>query len=185
MFSNCKLLIISVNCCWLYCNQSIKIAFFYKQIVMLKVIVLRAQDFDTTPTDMETLDEQLDAANARLTEQSEKLAALETEIATLQATNEELSDNLTHTKEQLASVEGAYRQALEEVQQLKAEAKSAEERAAEYYGKPAAAQPVTAKGDPDVRPVSERFAAIKDPAAQTAFLRSLSDAERAELYNNL
>ena len=47
---------------------------------------------------METLDEQLDAANARLTEQSEKLAALETEIATLQATNEELSDNLTHTK---------------------------------------------------------------------------------------
>jgi len=27
---------------------------------------------------METLDEQLDAANARLTEQSEKLAALET-----------------------------------------------------------------------------------------------------------
>ena len=141
--------------------------------------------FDTTPTFMETLDEQLDAANARLTEQSEKLAALETEIATLQATNEELSDNLTHTKEQLASVEGAYRQALEEVQQLKAEAKSAEERAAEYYGKPAAAQPVTAKGDPDVRPVSERFAAIKDPAAQTAFLRSLSDAERAELYNNL
>lgn len=141
--------------------------------------------FDITPSDMETLDEQLDAANARLTEQSEKLAALETEIATLQATNEELSDNLTHTKEQLASVEGAYRKALEEVQQLKAEAKSAEERAAEYYGKPAAAQPVTAKGDPDVRPVSERFAAIKDPAAQTAFLRSLSDAERAELYNNL
>ena len=141
--------------------------------------------FDTTPTDMETLDEQLDAANARLTEQSEKLAALEKEIATLQATNEELSDNLTHTKEQLACVEGAYRKALEEVQQLKAEAKSAEERAAEYYGKPAAAQPVTAKGDPDARPVSERFAAIKDPAAQTAFLRSLSDAERAELYNNL
>ena len=55
--------------------------------------------FDTPPTNMETLDEQLDAANARLTEQSEKLAALETEIATLQATNEELLDNLTHTKE--------------------------------------------------------------------------------------
>ena len=144
-----------------------------------------AKYFDTIPTDMETLDEQLDAANARLTEQTERITALETENTTLLAANEELKDNLAHAKEKLAELEGAHRKALDEVQRLKAEAKSAEERAAEYYGAPAAAQPVTSKGDPAVRPVSERFAAIKDPAEQTLFLRSLSNAERAELYNNL
>lgn len=134
---------------------------------------------------MDTLDEQLDSANAQVAELNTQLAALEKENATLQAANEELSENLTHTKEQLAQVESAHRQALEDVQRLKAEAKSAEERAAEYYGAAAAPQQVTTKGDPDATTLQERFAAIKTPSEQTAFLRSLTDAQRAELYSNI
>lgn len=132
---------------------------------------------------METLDEQLDAANARLTEQTEQLRALEAENTALQAANDELKENLAHSKDQLAELEGNYRKALDDVQRLKAEAKTAEQRAAEYYGASTAAQPVTGKGDPALRPVRERFAAISDPAEQTLFLRSLSASERAELYS--
>ena len=43
---------------------------------------------------METLDEQLDAANARLTEQTEQLRALEAENTALQAANDELKEKI-------------------------------------------------------------------------------------------
>ena len=142
---------------------------------------------------METLDEQLDAANAKVT-------ALETEVASLgeslkvaetakqnaEAVNAELSDNLAATKDKLAAQELQLRDALAEVEKLKAEAKTAEERAAEIYGAEAGkAAAVTAKGDPATLPVADRFKAISDPAAQTAFLRSLSEGERAELFSNI
>jgi len=144
-----------------------------------------ATNFDTHHTNMDTLDEQLDAANAQVAELTAQLTALQQENATLQAANEELTENLTHTREQLAGMEGAHRQALEDVQRLKAEAKTAEERAAEYYGAAAAPQHVTTKGDPDAVSLHERFAAIKTPGEQTVFLRSLTDAQRAELYSNI
>jgi len=142
---------------------------------------------------MNTIDEQLDAANAQAAELKAQVATLtdalqaaEQDKAILETANAELTDNLADAKERLAKQEAATHEALAQVEQLKAEAKSAEERAAEFYGAMSgSAAAVTAKGDPDVRPISERFAAISDPAAQTAFLRSLSDAERAELYNNL
>lgn len=142
-------------------------------------------NFDTHITIMDTLDEQLDAANAQVTELNAQLTALQQENATLQAANEELTENLSHTREQLASMESAHRQALEDVQRLKAEAKTAEERAAEYYGAAAAPQQVTTKGDPEATSLHERFAAIKTPGEQTVFLRSLTDAQRAELYSNI
>ena len=145
----------------------------------------KATIFDIPISIMDTLDEQLDAANAQVSELKTQLASLQQDNATLQAANEELTENLTHTREQLAQVENAHRQALEDVQRLKAEAKSAEERAAEYYGAPAEAQPVTSKGDPDAVSLHERFAAIKTPGQQTVFLRSLTDAQRAELYSNI
>lgn len=141
---------------------------------------------------MDTIDEQLDAALAKnreleslLADANARAASLETENATLEAANAELKDNLSLAKENLAKLEASNREAQEIIATLQAEAKSAEQKAAEIYGAqagmPAA---VTPKGDP-VRPLIERFRAITDPAQQTQFLRSLSDAERAELYANI
>lgn len=142
---------------------------------------------------METLDEQLDAANAKVTALEAEVASLgeslkeaETAKQNAEAVNAELSDNLTATKDKLAAQEIQLRDALAEVEKLKAEAKTAEERAAEIYGAEAGkAAAVTAKGDPATLPVADRFKAISDPAAQTAFLRSLSEGERAELFSNI
>lgn len=141
---------------------------------------------------MENLDEQLDAANARvadleaqLTAANENAAALAHDKETLEAANAELADNLTATKEKLAQLEVKHGEALSTIDTLKAEAKTAEERAAEIYGARASAPvAVTAKGDP-ARPLIERFRAVTDPAAQTQFIRNLTDAERTELFANL
>lgn len=142
---------------------------------------------------MDTIDEQLDAAHAKVEELNGQLADLQTtleqarsEKEVLEAANAELTDNLKAAKEKAATQEQKLREALSEVDRLKTEAKSAEERAAEYYGTTAGhAAAVTAKGDPAAVPVAERFKAIKDPAAQTAFLRALGEAERAELFSNI
>lgn len=142
---------------------------------------------------METLDEQLDAANAKVTALEAEVASLgeslkeaETAKQNAEAVNAELSDNLAATKDKLAAQEIQLRDALAEVEKLKADAKTAEERAAEIYGAEAGkAAAVTAKGDPATLPVADRFKAISDPAAQTAFLRSLSEGERAELFSNI
>lgn len=143
--------------------------------------------------DMETLDEQLDAANAKVAELTDRVAGLEASLqeaaskqGVLETANAELTDNLTATKDKLAAQEIQLRDALAEVEKLKADAKTAEERAAEIYGAEAGkAAAVTAKGDPATLPVADRFKAISDPAAQTAFLRSLSEGERAELFSNI
>ena len=149
--------------------------------------------FDMPHKDMETLDEQLDAANAKVAELNGQVAGLQTALEQartdkemLETANSELADNLKAAKETAASQEQRLREALAEVDRLKAEAKTAEERAAEIYGAQAG-QPVavTAKGNPPEVSVSERFKAITDPAGQTAFLRSLSDSERAELFSNI
>ena len=142
---------------------------------------------------MDNIDAQLDAANAKaatleteLAELKASLQASDTEKAALEVANSELKDNLTAVTAKLADSEAAYRASTEEVAQLKNDAKTAEEKAAEFYGAQAAsnAAEVTAKGDP-ARPVAERFKAITDPSKQTEFLRSLSDAEKAELFANI
>lgn len=142
---------------------------------------------------MDTIDEQLDMANAKvneltaqLAEAQASLAAAIDEKASLEAINSELADNLTAAKEKLAQQELDNREAFAQIEQLKAEARTAEERAAEFYGTPAGkAAAVTAKGDDKAQLVAERFKAITTPQGQTAFLRSLSDTERAELFANL
>ena len=142
---------------------------------------------------MQTLDEQLDEANAKVNELNGQVAALQTSLqeaeqakTVLETANAELVANLADAKDKLAKQELATQEAQTQVEQLKAEAKTAEERAADIYGatagKPAA---VTAKGDTSTLSVLERFKAISTPSGQTQFLRSLSDAERAELYSNL
>ena len=141
---------------------------------------------------MDTIDEQLDAALAKsreleiqLAEANARAASLENEKAAFEAANAELKDNLSTAKDNLAKLEASNREAQETIATLKAEAKSAEQKAAEIYGAQAGEPaPVTPKGDP-VRPVVERFRAITDPAQQTQFLRSLSNAELAELYADL
>lgn len=142
---------------------------------------------------MKTIDEQLDAANAKVEERTGQLASAQAALeaanhdkAALEAVNAELSDNLTAAKDKLAAQEVAMRDAHARIEQLQAEAKSAEERAAEYYGTPAGqAAAVTPKGDPATLPIAERFKAVSTPAGQTQFIRSLSETERAELFSNL
>lgn len=142
---------------------------------------------------MDTLDEQLDAANAKVAELNGQLAELQTSMEqaradkeVLETANAELASNLQASKDKEAAQEQKLREALAENERLKAEAKTAEERAAEIYGAQAGkAEAVTAKGNPADVSVADRFKAIDDPAAQTAFIRNLSDAERAELFSNI
>ncbi len=65
---------------------------------------------------MDTLDEQLEAAQAKIAEQDARITALGDENAALQAANDELKANLAHAQEQLANSEAACAKANEEVQ---------------------------------------------------------------------
>ena len=138
---------------------------------------------------MQTLDEQLDAALAEKRDLAKELAdatgLLEealSENETLTAANKELAEQAEHAAGLITSLEADHKTTQEEVSTLKAEAKTAEERAAEYYGaanpKPA---PATPKGDPKTQPVAEQLAGITDPAKQTAFWQKLTEEQRAEL----
>ena len=99
--------------------------------------------------------------------------------------NAELTDNLTAAKDKLATQEVELHEAHAQIERLKADAKSAEQRAAEFYGASAGrSEAVTPKGDPPTLPVAERFKALQSPSEQTLFIRSLSQAERAELFAN-
>lgn len=79
---------------------------------------------------MNTIDEQLDAANvqvaelkAQVTTLTDALQAAEQNNAILETVNAELTDNLADTKERLAKQEAATHDALAQEDQLKAEAK--------------------------------------------------------------
>lgn len=138
---------------------------------------------------MQTLDEQLDAAIAekrdlesQLTDAKGLLDEALKENETLTAANKELKEQAEHASGLITGLETDLKGAQAEVDKLKAEAKTAEERAAEYYGaaapKPAAATP---KGDSQGTPLAEQLAAITDPVKQTAFWRGLNDEQRAEI----
>ena len=135
---------------------------------------------------MDTIDEQLDNAVAKVNDLTGQLAAaqenLETvtaEKATLEAINAELTDNLTAAKDKLATQEVELHEAHAQIERLKADAKSAEQRAAEFYGTSAGrSEAVTPKGDPPSLPVSERFKALQSPSEQTLFIRSLSPTSK-------
>ena len=138
---------------------------------------------------MQTLDEQLDATIAekrdlesQLTDAKGLLDEALKENETLTAANKELKEQAEHATGLITGLETDLKVAQAEVDQLKANAKSAEERAAEYYGaaaaKPAAATP---KGDSQGMPLAEQLAAITDPVQQTAFWRKLNDEQRAEI----
>ncbi len=125
----------------------------------------------------------MDAANNKITELEAANTAASAEIDTLKAANTELADNLKASKEALAAKEQELAAANATIETLRAEAKSAEERAAEIYGAQSSA-PVSASaaGDEKARPVKERFKECKTPAAQTLFIRNLSAEERDELF---
>lgn len=133
---------------------------------------------------MDTLDQQLDQATAQVAELTEKLSAAEQEVSQLQMANTELRDNFDHAQAALAKAESSLRAKMEENETLKATAQSAEEKAAEYYAASTPPAQVSAMGEPKPA-VAERFNAISDPTKQTEFLRSLSEAESAELYSNI
>jgi len=156
------------------------------------------QKIDNKPYSMDTIDEQLDQANAKvLTLEGDfaKLSASTTELraekeqlitknAELNTANSELRENLSHSQEKLSQSDAAQRSTLEENSQLKAAAKSAEEKAAEFYGAATPAVTVTAKGDPHQH-LAEQFKAISDPTKQTEFIRSLNHNQRCELFDKI
>ena len=138
---------------------------------------------------MQTLDEQLDAAIAEKRDLEKELAdakglldeALK-ENETLTDANKELKEQAEHAAGLINGLETDLKAAQAEVDRLKAEAKSAEERAAEHYGAAAPRPaPATPKGDSQGKPLAEQLAAITDPVAQTAFWRKLTEEQRAEL----
>ncbi|MCP5535392.1 MAG: hypothetical protein H7A51_04060 [Akkermansiaceae bacterium] len=138
---------------------------------------------------MQTLDEQLDAAIAEKRDLESQLSdakglldeALK-ENETLTTANKELKEQAEHASGLITGLETDLKTAQDELEKLKAEAKSAEERAAEYYGaaspKPAQATP---KGDSQGKPLAEQLSEISDPVKQTAFWQQLTDEQRAEL----
>lgn len=137
---------------------------------------------------MQTLDEQLDAALASARDLESQLSdakglldeALQ-ENETLTAANKELKEQAEHATGRVTDLETDLKAAQAEADKLKAEAKTAEERAAEYYGAANRPAPATPKGEPQGKPLAEQLAAITDPVAQTAFWQKLTDEQRAEL----
>ncbi len=89
------------------------------------------------------------------------MVASATCMASPETVNTELSDNLAATRDKLAAMEANLRDANAQIQQLKTEARTAEERAAEFYGTHAGqAAAVTAMGNDKSLPVAELFTTI-------------------------
>ena len=121
--------------------------------------------------------ENLTLANGELTEQrdqlSRDLATTKQSLTSAGTTAQEL----TKAKEQIANLTN-------EVETLKANAKTAERIAAERYGAASTEPlPVTPRGDSQAATLIEKFKAITDPAEQTAFWRSLTTEQRTLILN--
>ena len=132
-------------------------------------------------TELTKNNEALTLAHSEIKAQRDELAGKVTAFTTQ-------TTSLTAQVEALTKENGEHKAAVlnatAKIGKLEAEARTAEERAAEYYGaggKPAA---VTAKGQSDDELVA-RFKAITDPAAQTNFWRSLSAAQQQKLQSLL
>ena len=121
--------------------------------------------------------ETLTLANGELTEQRDQLSrdlAAAKQSLTTAATN---TQELATAKEQVAALS-------KEAETLRANAKSAERIAAERYGAASPEPlPVTPRGDTEATTLIERFKAITEPAAQTAFWRSLTAEQRTLILN--
>ena len=131
--------------------------------------------------DLTKNNESLTLAHSELKSQRDELSA---KVATLSSQTTTLTVQVEALTKENGEHKAAILDATAKIGKLEAEAKSAEERAAEYYGaggKPAA---VTAKGQGDDELVA-KFKAIKDPAAQTNFWRSLSAAQQQKLQSLL
>ncbi len=121
--------------------------------------------------------ETLALANEELTGQrdqlSRDLAAAKQSLNSAANSAEELAK----AKEKIAALTG-------EVENLKANAKTAERIAAEHYGASSSQPvPVTPRGDAEAETLVARFKAISDPKEQTIFWRSLTAAQRSLILN--
>ena len=132
--------------------------------------------------------EALKKNHEALTLAHSELKAQRDELAGKAATLSTQTTTLTAQVEALTKENGEHKAAIfnatAKIGKLEAEARTAEERAAEYYGaggKPAA---VTAKGQGDDELVAQ-FKAITNPAAQTTFWRNLSAAQQQKLQSLL
>jgi len=144
---------------------------------LLSEAAKQSGDLRTQVTALAQDKETLALANGELTEQRDQLAsdlATAKQSLTSAAT---AAEELTKAKEQLAALTA-------EVEKLKADAKTAEQIAAERYGaaslKPL---PVTSRGDAKATELVTKFKAITDPGEQTAFWRSLSTEQRTLILN--
>jgi chromosome segregation ATPase len=121
--------------------------------------------------------ETLTLANGELIEQRDQLAS---DLATAKqslTSAANAAEELAKAKEQVAALTN-------EVETLKANAKTAERIAAERYGATSPQPlPVTSRGDSKADELVTRFKAITNPAEQTAFWRSLTPEQRTLIQN--
>lgn len=127
---------------------------------------------------METLDEQLEKAHAKLAEAGQQLAAYQEEVAALK-------EQLALAGERIATLEADYKASLALIDELQANAKTVEEKAAALVAV-AAPEPVevTASGDPILTP-RQRMEAAASAAEQTKIFRSFSAEEKAAFIKSL
>ncbi len=158
-----------------------------------------AQSMDTNTIENELAEAK--ASVAKLTEDAKAQESLLTEaneqIISLGAKSEALTKELEAVnaeRSQLANDVATARQTIESLssknQELEAAEKDLEKRAAvraaeivAETGNQAPAN-VTAAADPQVSDIAKQFAAITDPAEQTAFWRQLSPQQKAQIVAN-
>lgn len=127
---------------------------------------------------METLDEQLERAHAQLAEAGQKLAAADAEAAALR-------EQLAYANEQIAALQNDNKAALALIDELQANAKTVEQKAAALVAV-AAPEPVavSASGDPVLTP-RQRMEAAASAAEQTKIFRSFSPEEKTAFIKSL
>lgn len=170
-------------------------------VARLRELHVREVDTATGAMDTTTLETELAEAKASLAKLTEDAKAQESllseaneQITSLTSRSEVLSQELTAVnaeREQLASDLTTARQTIESVSNRNKDLEAAEQdlekraavRAAEIVAETGNQAPanVTANAEPQVLQIVEQFAAITDPAEQTAFWRQLTSQQKATI----
>lgn len=123
---------------------------------------------------LEAAEKTVADANAALEKANETIAAFELEVKTSVEAREAL----------VANKEAELKALSAEIEKLKAEAKTAEQIAAERYGAGNAPANVSASESANEgEALRSKFESISNPSEQTAFWRGLSSAQKTALLN--
>ena len=130
--------------------------------------------------DAKAQDSLLTEANEQITALSSKSEALSQELTAVSAEREQLASDLTTARQTIESLSNRNKDIEAHEQDLE---KRAAARAAEIVAETGNQAPanVTATAEPHVPKLAEQFAAISDPAEQTAFWRQLTSQQKATI----